>query len=86
MWDLRITLIVNAIVFIVYAIDKLMSVKRWRRVPETVLILGALCWGALGALLAMELCRHKTKKLLFRIGVPLLLGLQVAAEIWYRFF
>ena len=86
MWDWRITLFVNAVVFILYAIDKLMAVKHWRRVSESIMILCALCWGALGALLAMEFFRHKTKKKLFRIGVPMLFGLQVAFEIWYRFF
>ncbi len=86
MWDWRITLFINAVVFILYAIDKLMAVKHWRRVSESILILGALLWGALGALLAMEFFRHKTKKMLFRICVPLFLGIQVAFEIWYRFF
>ena len=34
----------------------------------------AACFGAAGALAAMQLIRHKTKKPLFRFGVPLLLA------------
>ncbi|MGN1045376.1 MAG: DUF1294 domain-containing protein [Candidatus Methanomethylophilaceae archaeon] len=71
-------LILNLIVFIVYAVDKWKAQnKRWR-IPESVLIgLGAVCpWGALGG---MYYFRHKTKKPKFKLIWVFALAHAVAA-------
>ncbi|MBP3382139.1 MAG: DUF1294 domain-containing protein [Clostridia bacterium] len=71
-------LCINIAAFLVTAADKRFAKRQKRRVRERTLILLAAAGGALGTFLAMELCRHKTKKPLFYIGVPLLLFLWVA--------
>lgn len=55
-----------------------------RRVPERTLFLLALLGGSAGALLGMRVWRHKTLHRSFRIGIPLILALQVLipAGIW----
>jgi len=75
---LPITLLVhNALVAVVFAVDKGLAKRGWRRVSERTLLGLAVCFGAPGALFAMRAVRHKTQKPRFRIGVPLLLLLQV---------
>ena len=44
-----------------------------RRIPEALLLAFAACFGSLGVLAGMYLCRHKTRKPLFTVTVPLLL-------------
>ena len=49
-----------------------------RRIPEALLLAFAACFGSLGVLAGMYVCRHKTRKPLFTITVPLLLLAQCA--------
>lgn len=75
-------LIINAVTFFVYLLDKSNAKKKLYRVSEKNLILLALVGGSVGALLAMYTLRHKTKHLFFTISVPLILFLQAAA-LWF---
>ncbi len=72
-------LVYNAAVAAVYALDKYRAARGGRRVSEKTLLTLALTMGAPGALLAMRVARHKTRKPRFYITVPLLAALQVAA-------
>ncbi len=47
--------------YILYAADKRKAQKKRWRTPESVLLGTGFFGGAIGALLAMQLCRHKTK-------------------------
>lgn len=76
-------LIANVITLVIYGIDKWKARHdRWR-VPESVLIFLAISGGSLGALLAMRLFHHKTKKNKFAFGIPIILVLQISAMIFY---
>jgi len=68
---LSVFLVWNMITFSLFAWDKRRAVKHKRRIPEWVLISCALLGGGMGAYLAMKLFRHKTKKLKFKLFVPL---------------
>ena len=74
--------IINALVLVVYGGDKLFAKLDSWRVPEKVLLLLALLGGSIGALLAMQIFRHKTRHLKFRYGVPLILLLQIAGVVY----
>ncbi len=54
--------------------DKQRARRGADRLPEAQLLFAALVGGALGVGLGMLLFRHKTRKLLFVVGVPLALG------------
>lgn len=69
--------VINIITFTVFGIDKLKAVKNRWRVPEKVLFLLALLGGSPGALIGMYSFRHKTKKSSFKIGIPVILIVQI---------
>lgn len=77
-----ILLALNAVSFLLFAVDKIAAKKDWRRIPERGLILSVLCFGGVGALLAMYIFHHKTKKTMFILMVPVLTLLQIGVLIW----
>ena len=73
---------INIITYIIYAIDKYKSMHHKWRIRESTLILLAVIGGSVGALLAMYTVRHKTKHNQFRIGVPVILAVQIIGGIY----
>ncbi|WP_411833736.1 DUF1294 domain-containing protein [Neobacillus niacini] len=70
-------IIMNLIGMIVMKVDKERAKKHQYRISEKTLWLIALFGGAVGTTLGMQLFRHKTKHLSFKVGFPFL----AAAEI-----
>ncbi len=70
---------INLVTFLFFGFDKMRATSggSLRRVPEKTLWILSLVGGSLGALLAMNLFRHKTKKLSFQAVLALILALQV---------
>lgn len=77
-----IAIIWNILVFAIYVADKRRAKTRRRRISESTLITLAILMGGLGAGVAMLLLRHKTRKPLFCIVVPLALFLQIGGILW----
>ena len=76
-------LAINVLTFAVYGVDKWKARQgRWR-VPEATLLGLAALGGSVGAWVAMQLFRHKTKKNKFRYGVPIMFVLQLAAVLFF---
>lgn len=70
-WRLFLTLALlvwNLLVACLYLWDKGQAVKGAWRVPEARLLLTALCFGGLGAMVASHQIRHKTKKWYFHLA------------------
>ena len=79
-------ILINLVTFVIYGADKWKAKAGKRRVPEKTLLVLTLIGGSVGALFAMLLFRHKTRKLEFVISVPVLLVVHcvlVAAAVWY---
>lgn len=75
--------VINIVAFAMYGIDKLKAkLDRWR-IPEATLIGVALIGGSLGALLGMQIFRHKTKHMKFKILVPAFLILHIAVLVYF---
>ena len=72
---------INLISFALYGIDKLKAKAGAWRISEATLLLAALL-GPVGAMLGMELFRHKTKHAKFKILVPLFLVLYIALAVY----
>lgn len=75
-------IVINIVAFAAYAIDKKLAKTPRRRIPEATLIGLAAIGGSVGAYLAMQICRHKTKHPKFTIGVPIILILHIALAWW----
>ncbi len=79
--------VLNLVSFCLMAYDKRCAKSGRRRVPEKTLFLAAACFGGLGGVLGMTLCRHKTKHWYFRLFFPVLLIVQTALlAAGYLFF
>lgn len=65
--------------------DKKRAINGEFRIRESLFFILSLLGGALGAMLGMRYCRHKTKKPAFKILVPvfLLLNLSVLFLIYF---
>ena len=65
--------VMSVVSFFLFGADKRRAVLGLRRIPERTLLLCAL-FGAPGALIGMRAFHHKTRKPLFLVLVPALLG------------
>ena len=74
---------INLLTFCVYGADKRRAkIPGARRVPERTLFALALLLGSPGALLGMQVFRHKTRHWYFRFGIPAILLAQAAAAVF----
>ena len=69
--------LINIITFALYGIDKLNAKTESWRISERMLIFFAVAGGSVGALLGMYICRHKTRKTKFKIGIPVIMIIQI---------
>jgi len=74
--------ILNLVSFSLMAYDKHCARAGKWRVPEKTLFIAAACFGGLGGVLGMTLCRHKTRHWYFRVFFPALLILQMALLVF----
>jgi len=78
-----ILILLNLISFSLMAYDKhCAKAGRWR-VPEKTLFIAAACFGGLGGVLGMTVCRHKTRHWYFRVFFPLMLAVQIGLLIMF---
>jgi uncharacterized membrane protein YsdA (DUF1294 family) len=73
-------ILINGLVFFIYAHDKMKAKKNSWRTPENLLLFFALI-GPFGACAAMQIFRHKTRKLKFYL-VPIFAILHIAIIFW----
>ena len=65
--------IINLIAFLTMWLDKRKAEKGKWRIPENSLLLLVLLGGGIGGIAGMYTFRHKTKKMRFTIGFPIIL-------------
>lgn len=79
----------SAVTFGAFVIDKRKAQKgRWR-IKERTLISLSILFGWPGAMLGMKLARHKTRKPVFKFGIPtvaVLHAIALAALAWLSLF
>ena len=65
-------IIINIISFIICYIDKKRAINNKYRISEYTLILLSIIGGCYGFLLGMYIFHHKTKKIKFKILIPII--------------
>lgn len=78
---------INIISFLVMYLDKRKARYGKWRIPEQTMLILALVGGSIGSIFGMYMFRHKTKKLRFSVGFPVILILQIVliVSIWNDF-
>ena len=69
---------INIVTFLVYGLDKWKAKQGSWRISEATLLMLAVIGGTIGALLGMQVWRHKTMHKKFKYGLPLILLAQIA--------
>jgi uncharacterized membrane protein YsdA (DUF1294 family) len=83
-WPWIILLVINLYGFFLMGFDKSKAKKGQYRISERTLWIAAICCGAIGTTIGMNVFRHKTKHKAFQIGMPFLVGLQLV--VLFLFF
>jgi uncharacterized membrane protein YsdA (DUF1294 family) len=73
--------LINATAFGAFAFDKAAAQSNRRRTPETTLLALAFIGGSLGALVAQQILRHKTRKQPFRAILIAIAGFHIVAAL-----
>lgn len=77
---------INIMGFLIMGIDKWKAKKGMWRIPENTLFLFAFLGGGIGTIAGMYTFRHKTKKMKFVIGMPVIVAFEVSFVIYLKFF
>lgn len=78
-------IIINILGFFAMGLDKHQAKMGNRRIPENTLFGFTLLGGGIGTIAGMYVFRHKTKKLKFKIGMPLILILEILIFIYFKY-
>ena len=77
--------LMSALLLVMMKADKERAKRNKYRISEKTLWMTAILGGAIGGVIGMQLFRHKTKHLSFRLGFPLLALLDVSVLVFVRF-
>ncbi len=70
-------IIINVITFATFGVDKYKAIRQEWRIRESTLLGLSLIGGSIGGWIAMYTFHHKTKKVHFFVGVPVILAIQI---------
>jgi uncharacterized membrane protein YsdA (DUF1294 family) len=79
-------MLINAITYLLFYLDKKAAIANRRRIPEKTLLLAAFLGGSPLAIVAMNHLRHKTVKQPFKnilIGIIALQGILILAGLFF---
>lgn len=79
-------IVINIIGFLIMFIDKQKAKRGAWRIPEKTIFIITALGGGIGTIAGMYIFRHKTQKLNFIIGLPLITILEIILAIYYLFF
>ena len=75
--------VINIIGFFAMLIDKQKAKRGAWRIPEKTLFIITLLGGGFGTIAGMYLFRHKTKKIYFTIGFPVILITEISLIVYW---
>ena len=78
-------IIINIIGFLIMYIDKQKAKKGKWRIPEKTLFIITALGGGIGTIAGMYTFRHKTQKVAFVVGFPVITILEIICIIYFKF-
>lgn len=76
-------IIINLVGFFIMWLDKRKAIKGVWRIPEKTLFIITALGGGIGTIAGMYTFRHKTQKIAFIIGFPLITILEIVTIIYF---
>ena len=73
----------NIFGFALMGIDKRRAIRRAFRIPEATLFSVCIAGGSIGTTLGMFVFHHKTKHWYFKLGMPIILIIQIALVVLF---
>ena len=77
--------VINLFGFFIMWLDKIKAKKGAWRIPEKTLFIITAIGGGIGTTAGMYVFRHKTQKVQFVVGFPLITILEIIAIIYFTF-
>ena len=74
-------IIISIIAIVVTAVDKYKAVHHKWRISEAALLIISALGGGIAMYITMLIIRHKTRKLKFMLGIPLIIIIELAAAL-----
>ena len=78
-------IIINILGFLIMGLDKHKAKMGDRRIPENTLFTFTVLGGGVGTIAGMYVFHHKTKKMKFKIGMPLILIVEILICIYIKY-
>ena len=75
-------ILINIIGIILTAVDKFKAVHHKWRISESALLIVSALGGSVGMYATMLIIRHKTRKIKFMLGIPLIAVIELIAVLW----
>lgn len=75
-------ILISLISIVVTVIDKINAIRSKRRVSEKALFILSVLGGSIAMYITMLIIRHKTRKLKFMLGIPLVILLQLCFALF----
>ena len=78
-------IVINILGFLVMGLDKHKAKMADRRIPENTLFMFTILGGGVGTIAGMYVFHHKTKKMKFKVGMPLILILEIVIFVYFKY-
>lgn len=75
--------IINIVSFFAFGIDKSKAKRGSFRISEKTLLSLCVVGGSIGGIIGMQIFHHKTKHIIFKLGVPTIIVLQYGLVLLY---
>ena len=78
-------IVINILGFLVMGLDKHKAKMAERRIPENTLFMFTILGGGIGTIAGMYVFHHKTKKMKFKVVMPLILILEILIFVYFKY-
>ena len=78
-------IVINILGFLVMGLDKHKAKMAERRIPENTLFMFTILGGGIGTIAGRYVFHHKTKKMKFKVGMPLILILEILIFVYFKY-